>query len=85
MCVGLQNKFRLIEEAGSYADLLCAGCDEDELYMETFVEFVTKILQRHVGEAYGKIVKVNNSRRTIPDELKKNNKAINAVRLSNGK
>jgi hypothetical protein len=82
---GLQNKFRMIEEASCYADLLCAGCEEDEMYMETFVEFVTKVLQRHVGEAYGKMVVVRNSRRTIPDENKLRNKAINVVRLSNGK
>jgi hypothetical protein len=82
---GLQNKFRMFEEASCYADFLCAGCEEDEMYLETFVEFVTKVLQRHIGEAYGKTVIVRNSRRTIPDENKLRNKAINVIRLSNGK
>jgi hypothetical protein len=50
-----------------------------------FVEFVTKTSQRHIGKAYGKKVEVRNSRRTIPDENKMRNKAINVIRLSNGK
>jgi hypothetical protein len=82
---GLRNKYRLFEEASSYAEFLCAGCEEDELYLKIFVEFVTKVLQRHIGEAYGKKVEARNSRRTIPDENKLRNKAINVIRLSNGK
>jgi hypothetical protein len=37
---GLSNKYRLFEEARNYAEFLCAGCEEDELYLEVFIEFV---------------------------------------------
>jgi hypothetical protein len=82
---GFCNKYRLFEEASNYAEFLCAGCEEEELYLEVFVEFVTKTLQIHIGEAYGKKVEAINSRRTIQDENKLRNYAINVIRLSNGK
>jgi hypothetical protein len=79
---GLSNLYRSFEEANVYADSLCSGCEEVELFMEVFIEFLTKSFQRHIGEAYGKKIEVNNRKRTIPDENKKRNKAINVVRLS---
>jgi hypothetical protein len=82
---GLSNLYRTFEEASVYANSLCPGCEEDELFMEVFIEFVAKSLQRHVGEAYGKKVELENRKRTIPDENKMRNKTINVIRLSNGK
>jgi hypothetical protein len=59
---GLSNLYRSFEEASVYADSLCAGCEEDELFMEVFIEFVTKSFQRHIGEANGKKVEPGNKR-----------------------
>jgi hypothetical protein len=46
----LGNVYREFEEASAYANNLCPGCEEDEIFMETFIEFVTKKLQSHIGQ-----------------------------------
>jgi hypothetical protein len=81
----LCNLYRSFDDAGAYANSICAGCEEDEFFMEVFIEFVTKSFQRHIGEAYGKKIGPGNGRRAIPDENKIRNKSINVVRFSNGK
>jgi hypothetical protein len=80
----LGNVYREFEEASVFASGLCPGCEEDELFMETFIEFVMMKLQYHIGQKVGKVVKPGNKRRTLIDENKLRNKARNLVRLQNG-
>jgi ribosomal protein S8 len=80
----LGNVFREFEEASIYSNSLCIGCEENELFMETFVDFVTKKLQNHIGQKVGKIIKPNNRKKTLIDENKLRNKARILVRLPNG-
>jgi hypothetical protein len=80
----LGNIFREFEEASMYSNSLCPGCEEDELFMETFIDFVTKKLQKHIGQRVGKVVKPKNRKKTLIDENKMRNKARNLVRLQNG-
>jgi hypothetical protein len=46
----LGNVFREFEEASIYSNSLCPGCEEEEISMETFIDFVTKKLQNHIGQ-----------------------------------
>jgi hypothetical protein len=51
--------------------------------METFIEFVMKKLQTHIGQSFGKVAKPENKRITRMDENRLRNKANNLVRLHN--
>jgi hypothetical protein len=79
---GLGNLFREFEEASKYANTLCPDCEEDEMFMEIFIEYVTKRLQTHIGQTIGKVVKPGKRKKTMLDENKLPNKANNLIRLS---
>jgi hypothetical protein len=53
-----------------------------ERFSEIFIEFGIKI-QQHVGETVGTPIKPDNARRTINNEDKLRNKALNSIKLSN--
>jgi hypothetical protein len=81
---GFDTVFREIEVASVLADTLCPGCEEDETYMETFIEFATKKLQYHIGKNVGKKIKPGNSKSTLRDENRARRKVANTIRLTNG-
>jgi hypothetical protein len=81
---GLANVFMELEEVAKFAHTLYSDNDLDNRFQEVFIELITKRLQKHIGEAIGKVNKQGNSTKAFIDENKMRNRALNAMKLANG-
>jgi hypothetical protein len=81
---GLSGVYRELEEASKLAGTLYPDNKLDEEYQETFVELITKRLQRQISENNGKVIKPGNAKQTLISESKSRAKALNTIKLSNG-
>jgi hypothetical protein len=77
---GLDNLYKEFEEASKFSNTLCTDCELEEMFKETFKEYLTKRFQRHIREAVRTKIKPGNCIRTIPDENRLRNKSVNTVK-----